>query len=54
MEILGTNFTLTLGGWRLRLVLSIEETEAVSPQGRTASHHLAVIKESNEARGAQR
>ncbi len=54
MEILGTHFALTLGGWRLRFVLSIEETEAVHPQARTASHHLAVVKESNEARGAQR
>ena len=28
MEILGTNFTLSLGSWRLRFVLAIEEADS--------------------------
>ena len=32
MEILGTHFALTLGSWRLRLVLTMEEVdEAPNP-----------------------
>ncbi len=46
MEILGTRFSLTLGTWRLRLVLAIEETEGVAAREHTPSHHLAVIKDS--------
>ncbi len=54
MEILGTRFSLTLGSWRLRLVLAIEETEGVAIREHAPLHHLTVIKDSNHARSAER
>ncbi len=54
MEILGTQFSLTLGTWRLRLVLAIEETEGPRTCERTDAHHLAVIKYPSNARSAGR
>ena len=38
MQILGTNFSLTLGSWRLRFVLALEEWEEPSKEkGRAAA-----------------
>jgi hypothetical protein len=54
MEILGTHFALTLGSWRLRFVLSIEETEETRVPTRTGPHHLTVVKDPGNARGARR
>jgi hypothetical protein len=31
MEILGTNLAITLGAWRLRLSIALEETDAPPP-----------------------
>ncbi len=50
MEILGTQFALTLGSWRLRFVLALEETEEARTGIRVPSHHLAVMKESDSSR----
>ncbi len=46
MEFFGTRFSLTLGSWRLRLVLSLEETteEASIHGGDRRPHHLDARK----------
>lgn len=43
MEILGTNFVLTLGAWRLRFVLAVEDADPPLSSGRLRPpHHLTV------------
>ncbi|MDQ6826663.1 MAG: hypothetical protein M3Z14_05620 [Candidatus Eremiobacteraeota bacterium] len=54
MEILGTHFAITLGSWRLRLVLCVEEIEDEATRRAASSHHVAVIRDSNDARTTQR
>jgi hypothetical protein len=44
MEILGTNFTLSLGAWRLRFVLAIEDTDA-QPMPKQHPHRMRVVRE---------
>lgn len=44
MEILGTNFTITLGSWRLRLGFAIEDVDAAEPSPREAPHHVRVVQ----------
>jgi len=49
MEILGTNFTLTLGGWRLRFVLAIEDTDATQAAKARPPHRMRVVPEDEYA-----
>jgi hypothetical protein len=50
MELLGTNFSLTLGAWRLRLVLAIEDTDAPEAAKARAPHRMRVVPEDEYAR----
>lgn len=43
MEILGTSFTLSLGSWRLRFVLAIEEADSQPATKVTPPHRLRVV-----------
>jgi hypothetical protein len=45
MELLGTNFTITLGSWRLRFVLAVEDTEAPPAPKPHVPHRLRVMAE---------
>ena len=45
MEILGTHFTLTLGAWRLRFVLAVEENPAEIKEKTKPPHRLHVPRE---------
>ncbi|MDQ2679791.1 MAG: hypothetical protein M3Y21_02045 [Candidatus Eremiobacteraeota bacterium] len=43
MEFFGTKLTITLGSWRLRFVLALEETEEiVDQQIMSRPHHVSV------------
>jgi hypothetical protein len=42
MEIMGTNFTITLGSWRLRFCLAIEDVDAPQPV-KQMPHHVRVV-----------
>lgn len=43
MEILGTHFILSMGAWRLRFVLAVEDAEPPAPAARPSPpHHLTV------------
>lgn len=45
MEILGTNFTINLGAWRLRFVLAIEDTDAQPAPRSHVPHRMRVVPE---------
>lgn len=45
MEIMGTSFTLSLGAWRLRFVLAIEENEEPAKEKVRPPHRLRVVPE---------
>jgi len=42
MEIMGTNFTITLGSWRLRLCFAIEDVDAPERE-KDAPHHVRIV-----------
>jgi len=48
MEILGTNFTLSLGAWRLRLVLALEDVDAEPMRKAPPPHRVRVIPVEDE------
>ena len=50
MEIIGTNFTLTLGAWRLRFALAIEESDDRPKEKSQPPHRLRVIPEDEYVR----
>ncbi len=39
MEFLGTKFTITLGSWRLRFVLALEESQDEMQAAARGPHH---------------
>jgi hypothetical protein len=45
VEIIGTNFTLSLGAWRLRLVLALEESDDRPQEKTRPPHRLRVVPE---------
>ena len=50
MEILGTNFALTLGSWRLRLSFAVEDVDAPEPPKMRAPHRVRIVHEDDYAR----
>jgi len=46
MQFIGTKFSITLGAWRLRFVLALEEADDDFPGGRRAPHHVSVSRPS--------
>lgn len=50
MEIIGTSFILSLGAWKLRFVLALEDAD-VPPAPKTAPpHHVRIVADSEYAR----
>ena len=45
MEIIGTNFTLSLGSWRLRFVLAVEETDLAPAPRQRPPHKMRLVRE---------
>lgn len=50
MEILGTTFTLSLGAWRLRFVLALEDSDSAPASKMPPPHHVRVIPDNEYAR----
>jgi hypothetical protein len=50
MDIIGTNFSLSLGVWRLRFVLAIEESEERPKDRVRPPHRLRVVPEDEYVR----
>lgn len=45
MEIMGTNFSITLGSWRLRLGFAIEDVDMPAPAKEPPPHRVRVVPE---------
>ena len=45
MEILGTNFSITLGSWRLRFCFAVEDVDEPVPVKTRPPHRVRVIPE---------
>lgn len=50
VEIIGTNFTLSLGAWRLRFALAIEDTDDAPKEKVRPPHRLRVVPEDEYVR----
>jgi hypothetical protein len=50
VEIIGTNFTLSLGSLRLRFVLALEDTEELPKEKVRPPHKLRLIPEDEYVR----
>ncbi|MEO9171189.1 MAG: hypothetical protein ABI282_05600 [Candidatus Baltobacteraceae bacterium] len=50
MEILGTNFALTLGSWRLRFCFTVEDVDAPEPPKVRTPHRVRIVPEDDYAR----
>ncbi|HEY5257060.1 MAG TPA: hypothetical protein VIJ12_01630 [Candidatus Baltobacteraceae bacterium] len=53
MELIGTNFNLTLGGWRLRLSFALEEVEEPTRDPQTAPPHRLTYTKPNPSHRVQ-
>jgi hypothetical protein len=45
MEIMGTNFSITLGSWRLRLGFAIEDVDVPAPVKEQPPHRVRIVPE---------
>ena len=45
MEIIGTNFSITLGSWRLRLGFTIEDVDMPAQAKEPPPHRVRIIPE---------
>ena len=43
MELIGSNFALTIGSWRLRLGFAIEDVDALAVQKPPIPHRVRVV-----------
>jgi len=50
MEFIGTKFSITLGAWRIRFVMAIEEANDEQPRDRVAPHHVRMPRERSAVR----
>ena len=50
MDIIATNFTLSLGSWRLRFVLAVEDTDAPPAPKVRPPHKMRVVPEDEYVR----
>ena len=52
MEIFGTNFSITLGSWRLRFCVALEDTDMPVPPKAAAPHRVRIVPEDEFSRRA--
>lgn len=45
MEIMGTNFSITLGSWRLRLGFAIEDVDVPAAAKEPPPHRVRIVPE---------
>jgi hypothetical protein len=48
VEIIGTNFTLSLGSWRLRFVFALEETDERPKEKIRPPHRVRIVPAEDE------
>jgi hypothetical protein len=49
MEIIGSNFSITLGSWRLRIGFALEDIDAPQPVPAKAPHRVRVVSDDEHA-----
>ena len=52
MEIIGTNFALTLGSWRVKLCFAIEDADAPLPMKQSPPHRVRVVEDAYSRYGS--
>jgi len=45
MEILGTNFSITLGSWRMRLCFALEDVDAPEAAKEPTPHRVRIVRD---------
>ncbi len=50
MEIFGTNFAITLGSWRLRFCVALEDTDAAPLTKAPVPHRVRIVPEDELSR----
>jgi len=50
MEFIGTNFAITLGSWRLRFCLALEDVDAPASQPKPTPHRVHVVSDEEYTR----
>ena len=50
MELFGTNFAITLGSWRLRFVVALEDVDAPTPPSQPAPHRVRIVNDEDYSR----
>ncbi|MGB8519109.1 MAG: hypothetical protein WCD38_02985 [Candidatus Tumulicola sp.] len=50
MELFGTTFTLSLGAWRLRFLLALEDSDSTPPPKVPPPHHVRIVPDNEYAR----
>jgi hypothetical protein len=45
MEIIGTNFSITLGSWRLRFDFAVEDIDVMPQSKEPPPHRIRIISE---------
>lgn len=50
MEIFGTNFNITLGSWRLRFCVALEDVDVPAPAKAKPPHRVRIVPEDDYVR----
>lgn len=50
MELFGTNFAITLGSWRLRFCVALEDTDTPAASPQPVPHRVRVVNEEEYSR----
>ena len=54
MEIIGTNFAITLGSWRLRFCFAVEDIDAPVPPPKAQTPHRVRVMHEDEYQSRRR
>jgi hypothetical protein len=50
MELFGTNFSITLGSWRLRFCVALEDTDAPVAPAQPTPHKVRIVNDEDYSR----
>lgn len=50
MELFGTNFAITLGSWRLRFCVALEDTDAPPAPAHPTPHKVRIVNDDEYSR----
>ncbi|HTX56422.1 MAG TPA: hypothetical protein VMD47_04885 [Candidatus Acidoferrales bacterium] len=50
MEIMGSNFSITLGSWRVRFGFTVEDVDVPQEAKESPPHHVRIVTEDTYSR----